>query len=241
MDDDHARAHLLHILVIRCLGGGIVGGPARNALLAELVEGFHRELGAFGVGAPLGRIGVVRTLRPQAKQFPGFLLGAKEGLGLEDLGIARPRSATALDRIADIHIMPGLQEKVLPARFAIGLGFPGDASQAAAVPQQQRIAPLAVGLMQLHELHIHLLDFKVAVRIDLEGCGPGGEHDLFLRQAGQGDLAAADVKAADLFHAEMIAHHPRLTAVLMGAGAHKQRQSRRANRFQFHVPPHFWL
>ena len=39
----------------------------------------------------------------------------------------------------------GLQEKVLPARFAIGLGFPGDASQAAAVPQQQRIAPLAVG------------------------------------------------------------------------------------------------
>ena len=188
---DDARAHLLHQRVIGLLRRGVVGRPARNALLAELVERLDRELLA------LERLALAADFvrRPDAEQLPRFLLGAEERLALEDLRIARPRGAAALDRVGDVGVVAGVEEELLPARLAVRLGLPRHAGQSAAVPQQQRHA--ALRLRQLHVLHVHLLDFELAVRIDLQRRRAGREHDFLGGQSAQRLGASADVEAAD--------------------------------------------
>src|SRR5438105_1894345 len=89
VNQDDAGANLLHQRVIGFLRGGVVGGPARDALLGELVERLDRELLA------LERLALAADLvaRPDPEQLPSFLLRPEERLALEYLGIARPGGA----------------------------------------------------------------------------------------------------------------------------------------------------
>ena len=193
--NDHTRADFLDELVVGSLGLGVRGRPTGHALLEELVEGLDREELA-GQGDPLGGVELVAADRADAEILPGLLLGAEEGLGREDLGVARPRGAAALDRVGDVDIVPCAQKEHLPTGLAVGLGLPGDAGKAATVPEQQRIACLRLG--ELGKAHVHLLHLEVTVGIDLDGRRAGGEDDVPGRQARERDRTAADVEATYL-------------------------------------------
>src|SRR6185436_19412093 len=91
---------------------------------------------------PIGRDTLAAGLvgRPDAEQLPRLLLGAEHRFALEDLGVARPGGAAALDRVRHVDVVASIEEKLLPAGLAVRLRLPGDAGQPAAVPQQQRHA-----------------------------------------------------------------------------------------------------
>ena len=126
-----AGTDFFHQRVVGLLRRRVVGHPARDPLHGELVERLDRKLLAFERDTRSADF----VARPDAKQLPGFLLGAEHRLGFEDFGIARPRGAPALDRVRDIDVITGVEEKLLPAGLAVGFGLPRDAGEAAAVPQ----------------------------------------------------------------------------------------------------------
>ena len=96
--------------------------------------------------------------------------------------------------------------------------------------------------MQLHVLNVHLLDFEVTVRVDLERRRPGGEYDFLFRQAGKRHLPAANVKTADLLDAEMASGLPSRTALLLvHAGTEQKGHPGRRNRLEFRVQTHVRL
>src|SRR5260221_4585700 len=162
---------------------------------------------------------------PDAEYLPRLLLGPEDWLGLENLGIARPGSSAALDRVGDVDVVAGFEEKLLPAGPAIRLGFPGDAREAAAVPHEQRILGARIRPKQLHVLHVHLLDLEIAVRVDLERRRAGCEDDLLARQPGERGLPAADVKAADLGHGVVAFSHAMLAALMRARREQNENQS----------------
>ena len=146
------------------------------------------------MGPPLIGLGMPGPGRADAKQFPGLLLAAKHRLARKKLGAAGPGGAAALDRIGDPHIMASAQKKTLPAALTVGFGLPADPAHAAAVHEQQRVA--GPRLLQLHILHIHLLDLEVAVGVYAHQRPAGRVTQLPHRQALQGGRTAADMGAA---------------------------------------------
>jgi hypothetical protein len=175
--DDHARADLLHELVVGGLDLRVGRRPARHALLDELIEriGWEELAGRATRSAGLQ---LVAADRADAKVLPGLLLRAEQGLAREDLGVAGPGRAPALDRVGDVDVVAGAQEEHLPAWLAVRLGLPGDAGEPAAVPEQQGI--LRLGLGELDVLHVHLLDLEVPIGIDLDRRRAGREHDVLV-------------------------------------------------------------
>ncbi len=182
----------------------IGGGPARHALLHELLVGLDRKLRAR-IGRSLGLVRTPRAGRPDAEALPGVSLREEDRLTLEGVG---PAGTPALDCVRDVHIPALADEHGEPALAAVRLGLVGHAGQAAAMPHQQW--QLSLTVLRQEVLHIHLLDLIGAVRIDPRRDAAGCEQDLLDRLSRDLDDAPADVERAHIAQHDHVAQRDRL-------------------------------
>src|SRR5262249_56304506 len=106
-----ARADLVDQLDVS-LDDLVVGrGPARDALLEELIIGLHRKLRAR-IGRALGMIIAVGANRPDAETLPLVADRQEHGLALEGVS---PTGAAALHGVGDVDVPAVADEVVEPA------------------------------------------------------------------------------------------------------------------------------
>jgi hypothetical protein len=98
--------------------------------------------------------------------------------------------------------VPGFEEGHLPAFATVGLGLISHARESAAMPHEQR--EFRLGLRELHILHIHLLDFKFTIGVDLDRRRGGREAQLLFGQTREHGLLATDVEAAHVSYLQAI-------------------------------------
>ena len=193
VQQQHARADLVHQ---RHIGGddGVVGRqPARHRLFHIVVVGLDRELAA-GQHPALGRIRIPRAFAiADAKALERIGIGQEGGLRRPYVGRGEA-CAAAFDRIRDIDVPALAHEHVEPAFAPVRRALVGDAGQAAAVPHQQR--QLALALLRQEILHVHLLDHVLTVRVELGQRTTGLAHDHAHRLATDLGHPAADMERA---------------------------------------------
>ena len=160
----------------------------------QLAERFQRELrvGIRAAGAGAG------ARAADAKAGVAVFLRLHHGRFLPD--VRRGAGAAAFDGVAQVGVPAAPQEMVQPALAAVGCGFPGGAGHAAAVPEGHGRA--AAGRLGQEVLRVHLLDPVGAVGVQLHGLAAFGHDQLAPRQAGQQDVAAADVEGAHVAQAD---------------------------------------
>ena len=141
--DHDARTDLLHQRIVGAEGRGIVGDPARHALLHELIEGIDGKLHAV-----VGRATAADFVaRPEAEQLPRLLLVGTAARSCRFPDSAPTRRGRVPDRVGDIDVVAGVEDRCCQPHLPSGL-----VSQVTPVrppPCQNRIGTLARGCASL--------------------------------------------------------------------------------------------